>query len=88
MNVEFLAHFHKDLQKIKQQSVLNEIQTAILNAEQADRLSSLKNLKKLKGYKNAYRLRVGNYRIGVFIEENTIEFARIAHRKDIYNLFP
>ncbi len=88
MIVEFLAHFQKDLQKLKQQNILDEVGQVILNAEQANNVSNLKNPKKLRGYKNAYRLRVRDYRIGLFIENNTIEFARIAHRKDIYTLFP
>lgn len=88
MRVEFLTKFHKDLQKIKQQSVLDAVEESIINAESANSINEVKNLKKLAGYKNVYRVRVGDYRIGLFIENDIIEFARIAHRKDIYNVFP
>ena len=42
--------------------------------------------KKLKGLE-AYRIRVGNYRIIYEIKDNilTIEVVAIGHRKDIYN---
>lgn len=43
---------------------------------------------KLEGYKIAYRIKLGDYRIGVFIEDETIEFVRFVHRKDIYKKFP
>lgn len=45
-------------------------------------------LKKLVGYSDAYRILKGDGRIGVFVVDNTVEFARGAHRKDIYNIFP
>lgn len=48
----------------------------------------IQNISKLKGYKNAYRIRIGSYQIGVFIEHDTVEFARVVHRKNIYNVFP
>jgi mRNA interferase RelE/StbE len=44
------------------------------------------NVKKLKGYENGYRLRVGNYRV-LFLkktEKKVIEIYQIGHRKDIY----
>ena len=42
--------------------------------------------KKLKGFKNFYRLRVGSYRIIYSVEHNklVIEIIKIAHRKDAY----
>jgi len=41
--------------------------------------------KKLKGYKNIYRFRVGNFRIIFSLDQNTITFEAVDHRKDIYN---
>ena len=51
-------------------------------------LKDIPNLKKLSGYKNVYRIRVGEYRIGLYVEEDTIVFARILPRKEIYRFFP
>ncbi|MDP3913923.1 MAG: hypothetical protein Q8R96_09315 [Bacteroidota bacterium] len=59
-----------------------------MNVEDAVLVREITNLKKLTGYKNAYRIKIGNYRIGVFIENNIVEFARVIHRKDIYRVFP
>jgi mRNA interferase RelE/StbE len=43
----------------------------------------------LTGFKNYYRLRIGEYRLGFEkIDENTLRFILIAHRKDIYKIFP
>ena len=42
------------------------------------------NLKKLKGYKNTWRIRVGNYRALFKIENNLVIVIKVGHRKDIY----
>ncbi|WP_373513921.1 type II toxin-antitoxin system RelE/ParE family toxin [Persicitalea sp.] len=50
--------------------------------------SDIKNLKKLKGAHNCYRIRVGEYRIGVIIEGHTVEIIRFLSRKNVYDQFP
>ncbi len=37
---------------------------------------------------NYYKIRVGDYRIGIKFEHETLTFERILHRKDIYKVFP
>lgn len=70
------------------QSVRYEVVKAIKNVEDSTSRSQIKGLKKLKGCKNAFRIKIGDYRIGIFIERNNVEFARVIHRKDIYKIFP
>jgi mRNA interferase RelE/StbE len=88
MKTVFLRKFSKDLDKLEVPQVLKAIAEVIEQVEQAERLSEIPNVKKLSGHKNAYRIRVGDYRIGVFLEHDTVEFARVLHRKDIYDIFP
>lgn len=88
MKTEFLRKFSKDLDKINDKSLLELIAGAIEWVEGNEASVVIPNLKKLVGHKNAYRIRIGDYRIGVFVEGNTVEFARILHRKDIYRVFP
>jgi len=51
-------------------------------------LGDISNLKKLKGEENIYRIRVGDYRIGIVIDKDTVIFERVLHRKEIYRCFP
>ncbi len=88
MKVEFLNKFNKDLIKVKNKAVFEDVLATIENVEDSSNIASIKNIKKLKGFKNAYRIRIGDFRIGVFVTHDTVEFARIVHRKDIYKLFP
>jgi len=46
------------------------------------------NLTKLSGSSGFYRIRVGDYRIGIAVEEDEVEFVRCLHRRDIYRYFP
>jgi mRNA interferase RelE/StbE len=45
---------------------------------------------KLHGYEDYYRLRVGDYRIGLRLNFNRriIEFRRVLHRREVYRSFP
>lgn len=89
MIVEFDKSFEKSLDKIKNKSIFQRIEKIILEFEKSKSLTDLPNIKKLTGFKNYYRLRIGEYRLGLEkSDENTIRFILIAHRKDIYKLFP
>ncbi|MBU1658507.1 type II toxin-antitoxin system RelE/ParE family toxin [bacterium] len=46
---------------------------------------TLTKIKKLKTpFDGAYRLRVGNYRVVFYQEDNLMLISKIAHRKDVY----
>ena len=42
------------------------------------------DIKKLKGYDNHYRIRVGDYRILFFRESDTAMVYEISHRSNVY----
>lgn len=88
MEVEFLEKFDKDLDSINKPFVRKSILEVIESFETAQSIREVPNLKKLTGYRKAYRVRIGNYRLGVFAEGNKVQFARILHRKDVYKKFP
>ena len=88
MNVQFKDSFVKDLRKVKDKSALKRVKEVIEQAEQARSLQDVTNLKKLKGGRNYYRIRVGEFRIGLIIEGDEITLVRCLSRKEIYRYFP
>ena len=88
MIVRFHKSFTKDLSKIRDKSIRKKIKKAILKLENSPSFDKITNIKAIKGEKNAYRLRAGDYRIGLYLKSDSIELIRVAHRKDIYDLFP
>jgi mRNA interferase RelE/StbE len=89
MIVEFDKSFEKSIDRLRDNSLAPKIQKTIELLESAKSLNELANIKKLSGYKTYYRFRLGDYRLGFEkINETTICLVLVAHRKDIYNLFP
>jgi len=88
VDVEFKKSFEKDLSKLRDQTLLTRIKAVIFEIEAAENLQSLSNVKKLKTAGNYYRIKVGDYRIGILLDEATIVFVRVLHRKEVYRYFP
>lgn len=80
--------FEKDIHKITDKKLLNAIADCIEDIKLKNKLSEIINCKKLKGSKNSYRIRIGNYRLGFVFENNTIELVRFLHRGKMYDFFP
>ncbi len=89
MKLLYGKQFSRDLDSIqhdaKTKKRLMELISSIRNAESPH---DLKNIKKIEGYSDYYRIRTGNYRLGIKITENRVELIRFLHRKDIYRMFP
>jgi len=88
MKTSFLRKFSKDVEKLDSKAVKAAVLEIIEQIEAAETINDIRNVKKLSGFNTAYRIRLGDYRIGIFVEEDSVEFARIVHRKDIYDVFP
>ena len=80
--------FEKDTDKVNIKSIRNKISACILNVQNANNTKEIKNLEKLKGFHTEYRIKVGDYWIGLIIENKTVTFVRFLNRKDIYKFFP
>ena len=87
MIVEVRSSFQKDTKKLPSQ-IQVQLYNVIENIHNTSSLSEILNCKKLKGFRNAYRIRMGSYRIGFLYVDNKIELVRILNRKDIYRYFP
>lgn len=56
--------------------------------EKANDLNEVPDVKKLEGYKVFYRIRIGDYRIGMKQQKPQIIVMCILHRGTIYKHFP
>ncbi|MGJ1203174.1 type II toxin-antitoxin system RelE family toxin [Sphingobacterium lactis] len=88
MEVVFLSSFLDDIKKISDKKLKAKIKVFIIELEHADTLEEISNVIKIKGFSTAYRLRIGDYRLGFFKDDNIIELARFVKRNDIYKVFP
>ena len=88
MKFEIKKAFLKDLKKINDKKLLREMKDLFEKVEKANNLQDIPNVKKLKGFEEFYRIRIGNYRVGIRYSNNKVIFLRILPRKDIYKFFP
>ncbi len=89
MKCNYKKSFLKDLKAHqKDQDFLTHVKGIVLEIEKATSISEIKNIKKLKGEKDYYRIRSGRYRVGIKISNDIVFFVRALPRKDIYRYFP
>ncbi len=87
--VEYTKRFLKELAAMPLE-IQRRVELIVFQELESDNPFELGYIEKLKGYTDKYKIRVGDYRIGITIERETetLICQRIAHRKDIYRIFP
>ena len=88
MKTTFKTSFAKDLKAIKSKAVLEAITKLIEAVETAQDLRTIPDVKKLKGKGDYYRIKLGDFRVGVTLSKTEITFVRCLDRKEIYRYFP
>jgi len=75
MLIEMKSSFAKAMKKINQPEMANEVLNIIEEIQIAQNLFEIKNVKKLKGAKNSYRVKLfehSDYRIGFTLNNSVI----------------
>ncbi len=88
MKTSFRSSFDKDLRAIGDKRIFNRIEELISSIDAAADLTTIPHLRKLKGSDASYRIRIGDYRVGVCLEYDTVIFVRVLNRREIYRFFP
>lgn len=79
MKTSFRKSFLRDLKKLKDQRVRAQVRAATEGVEAAGGLSDLPGVTKMSGGGSYYRIRIGDYRIGLSVEGDEAEFVRVLH---------
>jgi len=88
LNVRFQASFAKDLRALKDKALVERIKELIANVEAAQSLAEVANLRKMHGGGGYYRVRIGDYRVGLATEVGVVVFVRVLHPREVYRYFP
>jgi mRNA interferase RelE/StbE len=88
MEIKFSKPFEKDLKALTDKAIVLKMEEIISEISSASSLKNIKSIKALKGHKNCFRIRIGDYRLGLLLDHDVVWFARIMHRKEIYRYFP
>ena len=85
MKTEYLPSFIKDLKKLKKTLIYSENKTlAFQTIPACQNFTVIQNFKKIKGHKDVYRIKKSYW----LIQNETVIFSRVLHRKDVYRYFP
>jgi mRNA interferase RelE/StbE len=88
LKIDFKKSFSKDLKKINDTNILEKVKAVIDTIENTSNLMEIKDVKKLTSSGKYYRIRIGDYRMGIKLENEIVVFVRFLHRKEIYRYFP
>ena len=87
MKIRIDKSFEKDFRKLPA-TVHPEIKNIISQIRTAKNISELTNVKKMAGFSGFYRIKYKSYRVGIYLENDTLILSRVLHRKEIYRFFP
>jgi len=88
-HAEYAPTFLKDYEQLPQ-AIRKRVKSIAFGEEILNDPFLGGQVRKLAGYESYYRIRVGDYRIGLQLdlERQVIEFRRVLHRGRIYRAFP
>jgi len=84
MKVAFDRSFERDTKRLPKQ-IQHQIKEIILKVQASKQMNDFSPIK-MEGAKNSFRIRTGNYRIGIYLDGEV--FSRVLDRKEIYRYFP
>ncbi len=88
MKIKLKKKFLKELSKLPNEYA-NTIEEFVFDKLPAyNNLSEIRKVEKMTGYKDYFKIRFGDYRIGIKKENNTIIIETVKHRREIYKYFP
>jgi mRNA interferase RelE/StbE len=87
--VEYTKRFLKELSKLPK-DVQIQAEKIVFDELLKTNPFNLGCMERMTGYTDKYKIRIGDYRIGIAVDKQNqlIICQRIAHRKDIYKIFP
>lgn len=87
MNVDYSKDFSKSVKKLSGK-MLESVRRMIREVKEADSITEITDCKKLVGYRNIYRIRIGDYRafftFHVEIVNDTVIFRYLVPRGEAY----
>ena len=88
MEIRYGAGFNRDLARIRNPDLNQRIGRTIEELKAASTINDVRGVRRMTGAEHYYRIRIGDYRLGVSVEGDVVTLLRFAHRREIYRVFP
>ena len=88
MEIEATPAFIRDLKRVRHRRLQQRITRKIEELDAASTLSDVTGVQPMTGWANRYRIRIGDYRLGIALEGGVVVLVRLGPRRDFYRYFP
>lgn len=88
MKIVYRKRFLKDLASIPSNLRPSIERFVFEELPRADSLQSTGKVEKLKGHTIFFKVRFGDFRVGLSFTDDTVTLERVLNRKEIYRKFP
>jgi mRNA interferase RelE/StbE len=88
MQLKIERKFLKDVEALSEKGIKKQIAIVVERLKDAENLKEIVQIKPMQGAVGYYRIRIGDYRMGLKMEDGVVILLRIKHRKEIYRVFP
>ena len=88
MKLEPNSAFNGDMKRIRSSQVRRRVASKIEELEAASSLAEVSGVIRMTGWERHYRIRVGDYRIGIEMDGDVVVLHRVTHRREFYRHFP
>lgn len=88
MEVRTERGFDRDVRGMRDQRLLDRVDRSVADLEAALSIDEVRGIAQLQGSPGHYRIRIGDYRLGLALEDGAVVLIRFGHRRDFYRRFP
>jgi mRNA-degrading endonuclease RelE of RelBE toxin-antitoxin system len=89
MKIQISKRFAKDTKRITDARILAKIRQVLEHIQSIESISEITALEEMAGHPNFYRIKFDyRYRIGIYCDDDIVQFLRVGSREDFYKKFP
>ena len=89
MKLEPSARFVRDMRQVRIPDLRRGVERKIEALESAATIREVSGVRRVRSSSGrAYRIRIGDYRLGIEVEGSVVVLVRFLHRREFYRVFP
>ncbi len=88
MEIRYHKQFNRDLRRLRNPSVALRVEQLIMELKAASTIREVRSVSRISGSGEHYRIRIGDYRMGITMDGGAAILRRFLPRNEIYRRFP
>ena len=88
MDIRYHNQFNRDLRRLRNPSLALRVEQAIAELKAAPTIGDVRGVRRMTGAGEHYRIRIGDYRLGITMDGDSAMLRRFLPRSEIYRHFP